>query len=34
MTPAKFRERLDESEDSIDPDAYVDALNYVRDTGR
>jgi hypothetical protein len=34
MTPTKIRERLRESEDSIDPDEYVSALEYVRDDGR
>ncbi len=34
MTPAKLRERLEESEDRIDVDSFLDALTYVRDDGR
>lgn len=34
MTPAKFRERLEETEGRIDPDELVKALTYVRDDGR
>lgn len=34
MTPTKIRERLEESEDRIDPSDYVTALEYVRDDGR
>ena len=34
MTPTKIRERLKESEDRIDPNDYVSALEYVRDDGR
>ena len=34
MTPTKLRERLAESEDSVDVDSFVDALTYVRDDGR
>lgn len=34
MTPTKIRERLEESEERIDVEAYVDALTYVRDDGR
>jgi len=34
MTPTKIRERLRESDDRIDPDEYVSALEYVRDDGR
>jgi hypothetical protein len=33
MTPSKIRERLDESADRIDVEAYVEALTYVRDDG-
>jgi len=34
MTPTKFRERLEEREDRIDTDQFLDALTYVRDDGR
>ena len=34
MTPTKLRERLAESEDSVDVDSFLDALTYVRDDGR
>jgi hypothetical protein len=34
MTPTKLRERLAESEDSVDVDSVLDALTYVRDDGR
>ena len=34
MTPTKLRERLAESEDSVDIENFVNALNYVRDDGR
>ena len=34
MSPTKLRERLDETEGRVDPAAYVEALHYVRDTGR
>lgn len=30
MTPTKIRERLEEVEDRIDTEEYVDALHYVR----
>jgi hypothetical protein len=33
MTPSKIRERLEESGDRIDVEAYVEALTYVRDDG-
>lgn len=32
MTPSKIRERLEESEDQIDIDQYVEALTYVRES--
>jgi hypothetical protein len=34
MTPTRFRERLEETQDRIDPDDVVTALTYVRDDGR
>ncbi|MEF8786713.1 MAG: hypothetical protein V5A45_12325 [Haloarculaceae archaeon] len=34
MTPTKLRERLEESEDRVDVDSFLDALTYVRDDGR
>jgi hypothetical protein len=34
MTPTKLRERLDESEDRVDAETFLDALAYVRDDGR
>lgn len=34
MTPRKFRERLEESEDCIDTRQLAEALKYVRDDGR
>ena len=34
MTPTKLRERLAESEDSVDVETFLDALTYVRDDGR
>lgn len=34
MTPRKFRERLEESDDRIDPRKVAEALKYVRDDGR
>ncbi len=34
MTPRKFRERLEESEDRIDRHELAEALKYVRDDGR
>lgn len=34
MTPERVRERLEEAGDRIDTDAYIDALNYVREDGR
>ena len=34
MTPTKIRERLEESEDRVDKELFVSALEYVRDDGR
>jgi hypothetical protein len=34
MTPTKIRNRLEESEDRVDVDSFLDALSYVRDDGR
>ena len=34
MTPERIRERLTETEDRIDLDQFVAALEYVRDDGR
>ncbi len=34
MTPTKMRERLKESEDRIDAEELVSALEYVRDDGK
>lgn len=34
MTPAKIRERLEESEDRVDTELFLSALEYVRDDGR
>jgi hypothetical protein len=34
MTPEKLQSRLSECEDSVDVDAFVDALTYVRADGR
>ncbi|SDW64352.1 hypothetical protein SAMN05443574_105173 [Haloarcula vallismortis] len=34
MTPTKIRERLEESEDRVDTELFVSALEYVRDDGR
>jgi hypothetical protein len=34
MTPTKIRERLEESEDRVDKEQFVSALEYVRDDGR
>ncbi len=34
MTPTSLQERFRESEDSIDVESYVEAVNYVRDDGR
>jgi hypothetical protein len=34
MTPTRFRERLAETGDRIDPDDVVTALTYVREGGR
>ncbi len=34
MTPERIRERLAETEDRIDLDQFVAALEYVRDDGR
>ncbi len=34
MTPTRFRERLQETRDRVDPDDVVTALTYVRDDGR
>jgi hypothetical protein len=33
MTPTKLQERLSESEDSVDIEAYLEAVRYVRDDG-
>jgi hypothetical protein len=34
MTPTKLRERLAETEDRIDVEAFLTAVEYVRDDGR
>ena len=34
MTPTRLRERLAESADRVDAEAFVAALEYVRDDGR
>jgi hypothetical protein len=34
MTPERIKERLDETEDRIDVEGFVAALEYVRDDGR
>jgi len=34
MTPARIRERLEEVDERVDPEAYIEALEYVRDDGR
>jgi hypothetical protein len=34
MTPTRIRERLEETDERIDPTTYVEALQYVRDDGR
>lgn len=34
MTPTKIRERLEEAEESVDMEAYYEALQYVHDDGR
>ncbi len=34
MTPTKIRERLEETEDRVDTEEFVAALEYVRDDGR
>ncbi len=34
MTPTKIRERLEESEDRVDTEKFLTALEYVRDDGR
>lgn len=34
MTPTTFRERLADAEDGVDPEEFVAALQYVRETGR
>jgi len=34
MTPERIKERLAESEGQIDIEAFVTALEYVRDDGR
>ncbi|EMA55384.1 hypothetical protein C450_01419 [Halococcus salifodinae DSM 8989] len=34
MTPERIRERLAETEDRIDLDQFVAAIEYVRDDGR
>lgn len=33
MSPTKLRERLKESEDRVDSETFVEALQYVRDDG-
>ena len=33
MTPTKFQERLAESEDRVDTEQFLQALQYVRDDG-
>jgi len=34
MTPTKLQERLSESEDRVDVEMFIDAVQYVRDDGR
>ena len=34
MTPTRFRERLAEAREGVDPDDVVTALTYVREDGR
>jgi hypothetical protein len=34
MTPSRFRERLAETRDRVDPDDVVTALTYVREDAR
>ena len=34
MTPAKLRQRLQETEGRVDAHEFVEALAYVRDDGR
>ncbi|EMA51646.1 hypothetical protein C448_00467 [Halococcus morrhuae DSM 1307] len=34
MTPERIRERLEETEGRVDVEAFVSALEYVRDDGR
>ncbi|MFQ3320693.1 MAG: hypothetical protein ACI8UR_002133 [Natronomonas sp.] len=34
MTPTRFRERLEETRDRVDPNDVVTALTYVREEGR
>jgi hypothetical protein len=34
MTPERIKERLAETEDRIDLDEFIEALEYVRDDGR
>lgn len=34
MTPTRFRERLEETRDRVDPDDVVRALTYVREEAR
>jgi hypothetical protein len=34
MTPTTFQERLEESEENIDVETFLDAVEYVRDDGR
>jgi hypothetical protein len=34
MTPRKFRERLAETRERVDPDDVITALSYVRDDAR
>jgi len=33
MSPTKLRERLKESEDRVDSETFVEALQYIRDDG-
>ncbi len=34
MTPERIKERLDETDGRVDIEAFVTALEYVRDDGR
>jgi hypothetical protein len=34
MTPERIRERLSETDGRVDIEAFIDALEYVRDDGR